>query len=117
MTSAQPVTINEHGVPMYPRGHVGRLLVCLAAIDKLERPTATTVAKLTGLSKGKVDDYVNALAVELAVNISRNGPVYHIEDWGPYLKASAVRTCLKVPVSENLRRVVESSTKFAPITS
>lgn len=87
---------------MYPRGHVGRLLVCLAAIDKLERPTASSVAELTGLSKGKIDEYVAALAQELAVKIRKDGPVYALESWGPYLKATAVRTCLKVEISENL---------------
>lgn len=101
MTSKRPITINEHGVPMYPRGHAGRMLVCLAAIDKLARPTATSVADLTGLSKGKVDEYVAALAAEFAVKIRKDGPVYSLESWGPYLKATAVRTCLTVPISDN----------------
>ncbi len=99
MTSKRPITINEHGVPMYPRGHVGRLFVCLAAIDKLERPTATSVAELTSLSKGKIDEYVAALAAELGVTIRKDGPVYTLESWGPYLKAPAIRSCLKDLIS------------------
>ncbi|WP_202802449.1 hypothetical protein [Pseudomonas asplenii] len=46
--------VNEHGVPQYPKGHAGRLFVTLAAIDCLERATATSVAALTGLSKVKL---------------------------------------------------------------
>lgn len=99
MTSKRAITINEYGVPKYPRGHTGRLLVCLAAIDKLERPTASSVADFTGLSKSKIDEYVSSLAAELGVKISKDGPVYSVESWGPYLKITAVRTCLKVLIS------------------
>ena len=90
--------VNEHGVPQYPKGHTGRLLVTLAAIDKLERPTATSVAALTGLSKGKIDVYVQALNDEMGVSIVKEGPAYRIESWGNLLKAGGVRKCLKVPV-------------------
>lgn len=100
MTSSRPVFINEQGVPLYPRGHVGRLLVCLAAIDRLERPTAASVAALTGLSKGKIDDYVAALGVELGVRIVKTGPVFAIENWGALLKAPAVRRCLTTLIAD-----------------
>lgn len=91
--------MNESGVPQYPKGHVGRLLVTLAAIDRLERPTASSVAALTGLSKGKIDDYVQALNNEFGTLIIKDGPVYRLESWGEILKQSGVRKALTVPIN------------------
>lgn len=88
--------INDHGVPQYPKGHTGRLLVTLAAIDKLTEPTAASVANLTGLSKGNIDTYVAALNVELGTKIVKVGPKYCIEDWGQTLKKQGVRNSLTV---------------------
>jgi len=88
--------VNKHGVPQYPKGHVGRLLVVLAAIDKLRPATATTVAELTGLSKGNIDSYVASLNAELGVSIVKNGPEYVIESWGDLLKKAGVKKALTV---------------------
>lgn len=85
---------NEYGVPQYPKGHTGRLLVTLAAISVLERPTATSVATLTGLSKSKVDDYVQRLRDELGVTINKTGPVYAINCWGDILKTGGATKLL-----------------------
>ncbi|MBA6105259.1 hypothetical protein [Pseudomonas monteilii] len=89
--------VNEHGVPQYPKGHAGRLLVTLAAIDRLERATASSVAALTGLSKGKIDDYVQALNAEFGTVIMKEGPEYRIESWGEVLKRAGVKKTLTVP--------------------
>lgn len=93
------IDINENGVPQYPKGHAGRLLVTLAAIDRIERPTASSVASLTGLSKGKIDDYVNALNAELGMTITKEGPEYRIQSWGELLKKTGVKKCLIVPIN------------------
>ncbi len=87
---------NKHGVPQYPKGHAGRLLVVLAAIDKLQPATATSVAELTGLSKGNIDTYVAALNAEFGTLICKQGPEYHIQSWGEILKKSGVRKALTV---------------------
>lgn len=89
--------LNEHGVPQYPKGHAGRLFVTLAAIDRLERATATSVAALTGLSKGKIDDYVRVLNSEFGTNIVKEGPEYRVESWGEVLKRAGVKKALIVP--------------------
>lgn len=86
--------VNEHGVPQYPKGHTGRLLVTLAAIDRLEHPTASSVAALTGLSKGNIDTYVAALNREFGVLIEKDGPAYSIQSWGDILKKSGVKKVL-----------------------
>lgn len=85
------VELNEHGVPQYPKGHTGRLLVTLAAIDKLDSPTSSSVAAQTGLSKGNIDTYVKALNEQLLTVIVKNGPEYVIESWGDLLNPVAVR--------------------------
>lgn len=100
--------VNENGVPQYPKGHAGRLLVTLAAIDMLERPTATSVAALTGLSKGKIDDYVHALNAEFGTVIVKVGPVYRVDSWGEILKQEGVKNALTVPFN---------GTRISPIES
>jgi hypothetical protein len=87
--------VNEHGVPLYPKGHVGRLLVTMAAIDTLVSPTAASVAALTGLSKGNIDTYVAALNREFGTCIAKDGPVYIIQSWGEILKKTGVKKLLR----------------------
>ncbi|MEE5177135.1 hypothetical protein V2K54_25830 [Pseudomonas alliivorans] len=86
--------VNDHGVPLYPKGHAGRLFVTMAAIDALDNPTAASVAALTGLSKGNIDTYVAALNSEMGAQILKEGPVYRIESWGPILKKTGVKKML-----------------------
>ena len=105
MTTLQ---FNENGVPQYPKGHTGRLLVTLAAIDHLKRPTVFNVAELTGLSKGKVDDYVKALCNELGVTITKKDSVFTIEDWGIILKRAGVKSTLKVPLNGTTMDPIET---------
>lgn len=80
--------------PLYPKGHAGRLLVVLAAIDLLDRPTAASVAKVTGLSKGNIDQYAAKLT-ELGVTIVKTGPVYQVEDWGQIVQPSGIRALFR----------------------
>jgi hypothetical protein len=90
-------TRNENGVPQYPRGHAGRLLVAAAAVATLERPTATTVANLTGLEKGNIDRMVMSdLKSQFGVVVDKTGPVFQIQDWGKILKPAGVKECLTV---------------------
>lgn len=90
---------NEHGVPQYPKGHAGRLFVVLAAIATLERPTAQSVANLTGQPKGRIDDFVGRLRSEYGVKIEKDEAVYRIVFWGSILKADGIKKCLKVPIN------------------
>ena len=82
---------NEFGVPQYPDTDVRRLIVLLAAIDLLERPTQSAVADLSGYPRGAIDAGVMRLREELGVNLHRVGEIYHIADWGPLLKENGVR--------------------------
>jgi len=88
---------NAHGVPQYPKGHAGRLLVALAAVATLERPTSSAVAELTGLSKGNIDKMVLADSrSQFGVIVEKEGPIYRISDWGNVLKPDEVIKCLTV---------------------
>lgn len=85
---------NEHGVPQLPKGHAGRLLVTLAAIDYLERPTVTSISQLTGLHRALIDDYVKALNAQYLTQIARDDSVFRLDSWGPLLKAEGIETLL-----------------------
>ncbi len=96
----EQIAKNVYGVPQYPRGHAGRLLVVLAAVGSLERPTATSVANLTGLSKGNIDRLVlDEIPAQFGVLTSKEGPVYRVESWGDVLRPEGVKKCLTVPLS------------------
>lgn len=91
---------NQHGVPQYPRGHAGRLFVVLAAVESLERPTASSVANLTGISKGSIDRIVLIdIPSQLGVTTSKQGPVYKIDNLGELLNVEGVKKCLQVPLN------------------
>jgi hypothetical protein len=85
---------NEHGVPQLPKGHAGRLLLTLAAIDYLERPTVASISELTGLHRGLIDDYVQALNVQLLTQIVRDGPVFRLDSCGELLNIEGIRKLL-----------------------
>jgi len=88
-------SVNDHGVPFYPKAHIGRLMVTLAAIDLLEVPTVTSIAAYTGLSKGNIDKYVETLKDQLGVVIVKSDHnVYKILSWGEVLKEAGVKKYL-----------------------
>jgi hypothetical protein len=101
--------VNENGVPQYPKGHSGRLLVTLAAIDKLEHPTASSIAALTGLSKGNIDTYVKALNAEFGTVIVKTGAEYAIQSWGDILKQSGVKKSLTVLFNRTTINPIEAN--------
>lgn len=90
--------VNQHGVPQYPKGHVGRLLVTLAAIEAIgaaNRPaTPTAVEALTGLQKGNMDTYITSLNSQFGTWVVKCPGVYEIWSWGDVLKKSGVRKYL-----------------------
>lgn len=92
---------NEHGVAQYPKGHAGRLLVVLAAIQNLERPTAQTVADYTGLFKGNIDSYVQRIRDELGARLRKEGAVYKLEDLGPVVKMAGLKKALDGTIKQN----------------
>lgn len=88
-------TCNQFGVPQYLPGDARRLLVLLAAIDLLERPTQSAVADLSGHPRDAIDDEVQRLREEFGVHLHKVGEIYHIESWGPLLQPAGVRKLLR----------------------
>lgn len=90
--------VNLHGVPQYPKGHVGRLLVTLAAIESIaatQRPaTPTAVEALTGLQKGNMDTYITSLNSQFGTWVVKCAGGYEIWSWGDVLKKAGVRKYL-----------------------
>ncbi|MCO8166180.1 hypothetical protein NJC40_00080 [Pseudomonas sp. 21LCFQ02] len=87
---------NEHGVPQLPKGHAGRLLVCLAAIDYLERPSVVTISDFTGIHRALIDKAVVALNDQFMTSIVKDGAVFRIVAWGDILSAEGVRKLLTI---------------------
>lgn len=90
----QKYELNEKGVPQFPKGHAGRLLVTLATIDYLDRPTCKSISDFTGLHRAMIDEYVQSLNEQLMTQIVKDGPVFRIESWGSILNASGIRDLL-----------------------
>jgi hypothetical protein len=88
-------TKNEFGVVQYPHDDVRRLLVLLAALDLLERPTLQAIADLTSLNPETIDDGIERLGEQFGVQIHKQGHVYRIESWGDILKKTGVQKRLK----------------------
>jgi hypothetical protein len=88
------ITQNEHGVPQFHKGDARRLFVLAAAIDKLSRPTLSTLSEYTGHNKGTISSDIQRLTVQYGIAIIKEGPVYSIKCWGDVLKAEGVRKVL-----------------------
>ena len=82
---------NKYGIIQYPKGDVRRLLVLAAAVDALERPTLTSLAKYTGHNKGTIGKDISKLNEQLGVVISKTDSVYQIQSWGDLLKKGQIR--------------------------
>lgn len=92
---------NALGVPQYPKGHAGRLFVVAAAVSTLERPTSSSVAALTGISKGNMDQMILIdLPSQLGVKTAKVDAVYQIISWGGLVMQNNVKRCLVTPVNE-----------------
>lgn len=87
--------VNEYGVPQYPRSDARKLLVLLAAIDLLEKPTLVTLTRFTGQNKGTINADVERLREQFGVQIDKDGAVYSIRSWGEVLKKGGVKKCLR----------------------
>ncbi|HTH44860.1 MAG TPA: hypothetical protein VL528_07240 [Oxalicibacterium sp.] len=86
---------NQFGVPQYPLGDARRLFVLAAAIDLLERPTATAIADLTGIDKAIIEDEVAKLREQYGMTIHKFGDMYKIESWGDVLLKDGVVRAMK----------------------
>jgi len=80
--------------PQYPKGDLRRMLVVLAAIDSVSLATLVKIADRTGLDKKTVINLIEQARAQAGVVITKNGPVYQIEDWGPVINEEGALMCL-----------------------
>lgn len=80
--------------PHYAKGDFRRTLSVLAAIDSLKPATLVKIVERTGIDKKTITSIIEQARVQIAVNISKNGAVYAIEDWGPVVKKTGAKMAL-----------------------
>lgn len=78
----------------YTKGDVRRLLLLIAAIDHIERPTMHTLSQFLGCSNANVAKSVEKITEQLDVTIVNLDSVYRIKDWGVLLNKKSVRNIL-----------------------
>lgn len=85
----------------YPKGDLRRMLAVLAAIDLIPDASLVKIAVRTGLDKKTVTHLVEQAREQAGVIVTKTGPVYALESWGPVIQRSgalqALRGALAVP--------------------
>src|SRR5450830_1228846 len=78
-------------VVSYPKGDLRRMLSVLAAIDATPEATLVKVVARTGLDKKTVTNLIAQAGEQAGVKITKTGPVYTLEDWGPIFKRTGAK--------------------------
>ncbi|MEK8034197.1 hypothetical protein AACH06_25505 [Ideonella sp. DXS29W] len=81
--------------PTYPKGDLRRMLAVLAAIDALG-PDATLVkiSALSSVDKKTVGALIGAAVAQAGMTITKDGPTYSIESWGPVIAKKGAKLAL-----------------------
>lgn len=90
---------NQFGVPQYPLDDARHLLVLLAAIDLLERPTVSALADFTGFNRDRIDLDAIKLREQFGVVLHKVGEIYRLESWGDVLNKDGVTRVMGLPRS------------------
>ncbi|MBU0521655.1 MULTISPECIES: hypothetical protein [Pseudomonas] len=81
-------------VVSYPKGDLRRMLSVLAAIDAIPDATLVKLVERTGIDKKTVSNLIIQAGEQAGVQISKTGPVYTLEDWGPIIKRAGAKMVL-----------------------
>lgn len=81
-------------VPEYPKSDLRRMLVVLAAIDKIDEATLVKIARFTGIDKKTVINLIDKARTQAGVVIEKGDSVYVIKSWGPVIKRAGARLAL-----------------------
>lgn len=81
-------------VVSYPKGDLRRMLCVLAAIDTIPEATLVKVVARTGLDKKTVTNLIAQASEQAGVKITKAGPVYTLDDWGPVFKRTGAKMAL-----------------------
>jgi hypothetical protein len=78
----------------YPKGDLRRMLAVIAAVEAIPQATLVKIAALTGLDKKSVTHQIAEAGKQAEVTIIKEGPVYTLKDWGPYINPVGARDTL-----------------------
>ncbi len=78
----------------YPKADFRRTLSVLGAIDTPTGATLVQIVESTGLDKKTITYLIAQASIQLAINITKTGPVYRIVDWGPVIKPAGAKLAL-----------------------
>lgn len=92
-------------VVKYPKGDLRRMLSVLAAIDILPDATLVKIVATTALDKKTVTTLIAQAIAQAGVQISKSGPTYAIESWGPVIKRTGARLALSGALNATERSV------------
>lgn len=89
-----PMSDTMSNAVIYPKGDLRRMLSVLAAIDSIQGATLVKVVARTGVDKKTVTTLIAQAGSQAGVQITKNGPVYVIENWGPIFKKAGAKMAL-----------------------
>ncbi|WP_238587013.1 hypothetical protein [Pseudomonas veronii] len=81
-------------VVSYPKGDLRRMLSVLAALESMPEATLVKLVAKTGLDKKTVSNLIIQAGEQAGVQISKSGPIYKLENWGPVIKRSGAKMAL-----------------------
>lgn len=81
-------------VVTYPKGDLRRMLSVLAAIDTIPNASLVKIAERTGIDKKTVINLIGQAGDQAGVQVTKTGPVYTLEDWGPIIKRAGAKMVL-----------------------
>lgn len=81
-------------MPAYPKGDLRRMLAVLGAIDA-GHDTLVQIASVTGIDKRSVTHLIGQAADQARVKITKVGPTYLINGWGPFLRQDGAKKALQ----------------------
>lgn len=79
--------------PQYPKGDLRRMLAVLGAIEA-GYCTLVQIVAATGLDKKTITTLIAQAGEQACVSISKTGPVYSLDAWGPVLKKEGAKKAL-----------------------
>ncbi len=86
--------MHDHTPPAYPKGDLRRMLLVLGALDAAPGATLVQLTAATGLDKKTITSLIRQAGEQAGVKVSKVGPAYRLEEWGPVLKKSGARMAL-----------------------
>lgn len=86
--------VTQRQYPNFKQADVRRLLVVALAIWESPRAVLGDLTSSTGMANQSVIDTIARLS-QLGIVISKEGPIYRLDDWGPLLAGQRVKAFIE----------------------